>query len=200
MLPKPLKDLQKHFQSFPGVGPRQASRFAFFLTKQPKEYTNNLVQSIQALENDVSLCDNCNMPKEKSKNNCTICLDEKRNKNIIYIVEKEPDALNLEKANIHSGVYFVLGQNISPIDKNKYPKENIKNLIRKLKKEKSAEVILALNNTREGNFTSMYIKEMFKENELNNIKLTKLGRGLSTGSELEYADEETLKSALENKK
>jgi len=199
MLPKPLQQLQKFFEKFPGIGPRQASRFVFFLSKQPKEYIENFIQSLQSMLTEVNLCSNCNLPGLKKNSLCAICSDSSRDKKTIYIVEKEGDALNLEKTNIHNGVYFVLGKNISPIEKTQTAKEQIKNLVKKLRRENNPEVILALNNTREGNFTAMYIKEMFKENELNNVKLTSLGRGLSTGSELEYADEETLRNALKNR-
>ncbi|OGZ61791.1 MAG: recombination protein RecR [Candidatus Spechtbacteria bacterium RIFCSPLOWO2_12_FULL_38_22] len=199
MLPKPLQQLQKFFEKFPGIGPRQASRFVFFLSKQPKEYIESFIQSLQSMSTEVKLCSNCNLPGLKKNNLCTICSDSRRDKKTIYVVEKEGDALNLEKTNIHNGVYFVLGKNISPVEKTQSAKEQVKNLVKKLKRETNPEVILALNNTREGNFTAMYIKEMFKENELNNVTLTSLGRGLSTGSELEYADEETLRNALKNR-
>ena len=199
MLPKPLQQLQKFFEKFPGIGPRQASRFVFFLSKQPKEYIESFIESLQSMSAEVNLCGNCNLPGLKKNNLCAICSDSRRDKKTIYVVEKEGDALNLEKTNIHNGVYFVLGKNISPVEKTQSAKEQVKNLVKKLKRETNPEVILALNNTREGNFTAMYIKEMFKENELNNVTLTSLGRGLSTGSELEYADEETLRNALKNR-
>ena len=178
----------------------EASRFVFFLSKQPKEYIESFIQSLQSMSTEVNLCSNCNLPGLKKNNLCTICSDSRRDKKTIYVVEKEGDALNLEKTNIHNGVYFVLGKNISPVEKTQSAKEQVKNLVKKLKRETNPEVILALNNTREGNFTAMYIKEMFKENELNNVTLTSLGRGLSTGSELEYADEETLRSAMESRR
>ena len=200
MLPEPIKKLEKHFQKYPGVGPRQASRYVFFLLKQPKEYLENFINDLDYLKKQISLCENCNLPKQKQNPYCKICSDEKREKNTIYLVEKEQDAINLESTNIHNGTYFILGENISPIGDSVLAKERVKNLIRRLKKQvEPAEVVLALNNTREGNFAAMYIKEMFKENEMNNVKLTSLGRGLSTGSELESADEEALRNALKNR-
>jgi len=211
MLPQSLQNLQKYFEEFPGVGPRQASRYAFFMLKQPKENVEKFIQSLKKLNEEVALCTNCYLPSERqagnktSKHNstqCKICTDKSRNKNIIYIVEKEQDAINLEKINAHNGIYLILGENISPIDEKKVVKNRVKNLIKNLSNDeesKSKEIILALNNTREGNFTSMYIQQMFKENNLGKMKLTSLGRGLSTGSELEYADEETLRNALKNR-
>lgn len=201
MIPKQLLELQKHFQKFPQIGPRQASRFSFFLLKQPVETIDNLIKALTALKNEVNTCKNCFLPTNYSSMLCDICKDTKRNKGSIYIIEKESDAINIEKINLHNGVYFILSENISPIGKSEIAKNRIKILIKKLKmRDDALEVILALNNTREGNFTSLYIQELFKKNlEKSNIKITRLGRGLSTGSELEYADEETLRNALKNR-
>jgi len=200
MLPESLKKLEKHFQKYPGVGPRQASRYVFFLLKQPKEYLENLINDLSILQKEVALCINCNLPKQKQDTYCKICSDNGRDKNIIYVMEKEQDAVNLESIGAHSGTYFILGENISPIGESTLAKGRVKNLIKKLREQSGpTEVVLALNNTREGNFASLYIKEMFKENKVKNVKLTTLGRGLSTGSELEYTDEETLRNALKNR-
>ena len=109
------KKLEKHFQKYPGVGPRQASRYVFFLLKQPKEYLENFINDLDYLKKQISLCENCNLPKQKQNPYCKICSDEKREKNTIYLVEKEQDAINLESTNIHNGTYFILGENISPM-------------------------------------------------------------------------------------
>ena len=225
MLPQALQNLQKYFEEFPGVGPRQANRYAFFILKQPKEKVVEFIQSLKTLNEKVTLCANCYLPSDlpadlpaeasaqggRNTTNktskydsvqCKICTDKNRNKNIVYIVEKEQDAMNLEKIRVHNGIYLVLGENISPTNEKVVAKDRIKNLIKNLSNGgeiKNKEIVLALNNTREGNFTSMYIQQMFRENNLEKVKLISLGRGLSTGSELEYADEETLRNALKNR-
>jgi recombination protein RecR len=203
MIPRPLKRLENFFRRFPGIGPRQAARFSFFLFKQPKKDLESFIFALQELNSQVAACENCYMPKAVDIASCFICLDENRDKNLIYLVEKESDAFNLERPKIHAGTYFVLGQTLSPVGEDEVAKKRLKHLVRRLKsKEADTEIVLALNNTREGNFTSMYIKKMFEENDLlrsPKIKLTSLGRGLSTGSELEYADEETLRNALKNR-
>lgn len=162
---------------------------------------------MQELNNQVAVCKECYLPKVAHAAACAVCLDKNRDKNLIYLVEKESDALNLESANrrtkMHTGTYFVLGQALSPVGEDEIAKKRLKDLVRRLKNtEQDTEIVLALNNTREGNFSSMYVKKMFEENGLlksPKIKLTSLGRGLSTGSELEYADEETLRNALKNR-
>ncbi|MDP4010519.1 MAG: recombination mediator RecR [Candidatus Spechtbacteria bacterium] len=200
MLPNPLEELQKAFEKFPGIGPRQASRFIFFLMKQPQDL-DQTVQALVGLKNNVGLCKECYLPANLGEA-CYICLDKKRDRSTIYIVEKESDAINMENVGKFSGIYFVLGENISPIQESQMAKTRAKEIIRRIKKDPDKkEVILALNNTREGNFTALYVEELFKENiESSKIKLTRLGRGLSTGSELEYSDEETLRNAFENRR
>ena len=203
MLPKALQDLAHHFEKYPGIGPRQASRFSFFLMKQPSEEVDKLIAALTALKEEVSLCSNCYLPTQKNVSKlCPICSDTKRDANSICVVERESDALSMEKMSVHRGAYLVLGENISPLHKSNIAKSRLLLFVKKLKNADSnkREIILALNNTREGNFTSLYIQELFKKNTLSNVKITRLGRGLSTGSELEYADEETLRNALEGRK
>ncbi|MEX2145223.1 MAG: recombination mediator RecR [Candidatus Spechtbacterales bacterium] len=201
MLPKPLEELQKIFEAFPGIGPRQSSRFVFFLMKQPKEEIDKIIHALNEMKKEVRLCRECYLPAG-SVQDCFVCSDLKRDKNIVYVVEKESDALNMESAKILDGVYFVLGENISPMQGLQTAKERAKDLVRRVKKHGGGkEIVLALNNTREGNFTALYVEELLKENfGGKEIKITRLGRGLSTGSELEYSDEETLRNALENRR
>jgi len=160
-----------------------------------------MADAIKSLKKEIGLCNACYLPALGSTS-CVVCSDNKRDNSVIYIVEKESDAIAMEDAKMFNGTYLVLGENISPIGKSDTAKERLRTFLKKVKNENSAkEIILALNNTREGNFTTMYIEEMFKKNiEDTKVKLTRLGRGLSTGSELEYADEETLRNAFENRR
>ena len=200
MLPEPLQQLQRVFRKFPGIGPRQASRFSFFLLKQKTEEIDSLINALEGLKNEVAVCKNCYLPMAKSAE-CAICTDAKRDPRAVCIVEKESDAINMESAGVYKGRYLVLGENISPIGESDVAKKRLKQFAGELKKDNGKEVVLALNNTKEGNFTSMYIKKLFNENlKEANIKITRLGRGLSTGSELEYADDETIKNAFESRK
>lgn len=201
MLPRSLQELQKQFERFPGIGPRQARRFVFHLLKESPENVAKLTGSLSSMQKDVMLCGECYLPTENlDKGLCSVCSDEARSQTLLCVVEKESDALTMEKTKIHKGRYIILGENISPLKESRTAKTRLTKFAKKIEqKGKEYEIILGLNNTREGNFTSLYIQELFKKKNLNNIKLTRLGRGLSTGSELEYADEETLRNALENR-
>ncbi|MEX2008341.1 MAG: recombination mediator RecR [Candidatus Spechtbacterales bacterium] len=202
MLPEPLQQLKRHFQNYPGVGPRQAERFAFALMKQPPEEVERAIAALTAISQSVLLCTSCNMPAEKNKEKlCDICRDPKRSANVLCVVEKEGDVLNMEKANVHAGRYFVLGDNISPLHTTGLAKDRVRALLKRLRGNTAKhEVILALGNTREGNFTSMYLQESLKKLGRKNVTVTRLGRGLATGTDLEYADEETLRNAIEGRR
>lgn len=199
MIPSSLQELKRQFAKYPGVGPRQAERYAFFVLKQPIQDREALIAALSSLQH-VQLCRQCFLPTEKNEVGlCSICTDPKRNNNLICVVEKESDALNMEKAKAHEGTYHILGENISPLTQSEIAKERLRALVARVKNAQqndSKEIILALNNTREGNFTTLYAQELLKKNGLPNTRVTRLGRGLATGSELEYADEDTLRNAL----
>ena len=134
---------------------------------------------------------------------CTICASPRRDKNTICIVEKETDALNFEKTSQFQGQYFVLGGFIDPLQKESIAHARLKQLTKKVQEHKNPlELILALTPRREGEFTFLYIEDQLKplKEQGLQIKITRLGRGLSSGAELEYADEETIKNALEGRK
>lgn len=199
MIPSSLQELKRQFAKYPGVGPRQAERYAFFVLKQPREDREALIAALTSLQN-VQLCQQCFLPTEKTEAGlCSICADPKRNNNLICVVEKESDALNMEKAKAHEGTYHILGENISPLTQSEVAKDRLRALVTRVRnaaRDDGKEIILALNNTREGNFTTLYAQELLKKNDLPNTRVTRLGRGLATGSELEYADEDTLRNAL----
>ena len=132
MLPNPLEELQKAFEKFPGIGPRQANRFIFFLMKQPQDL-DQTVQALIGLKNNVGLCKECYLPANLGEA-CYICLDKKRDKSTIYIVEKESDAINMENVSAFNGIYFVLGENISTIAESQMAKTRIKDLVGRIKK------------------------------------------------------------------
>ncbi len=195
MLPHQIQNLIGQFTKLPGIGPRQATRFAFYLLRNDQEisYIENTLKSVRE---NVRLCGNCFLPGQGSL--CSICVSSKRDKNIICLVEKETDALNLEKTGHFQGHYYVLGGFIDPLEKNSIAHERLNLLMQKLKDNPPLELILALTPRREGDFTSLYIERQVKPLIAQgvNIKITRLGRGLSSGAELEYADGETLKNAM----
>ena len=203
MFPKSIQELIEYFSSFPGVGPRQATRFVLFLLKR-KDLVVSIRDSLKSLKDDVTLCQQCFFPYEKGEGeNCSICLDPKRNSKLICVVEKENDALRIERTKIYNGIYYVLGGTLTPLRQDAQIKARVQNFKKRLANDasiKDVELILALNPTREGAFTEAYLQETLKKIEgYPRLRITRLGRGLSTGSELEYVDEETLRSALDGR-
>ena len=205
MLPHQVQNLIGQFTKLPGIGPRQATRFAFYLLRNDQEisYIENILKSVRE---NIRLCNSCFLPSNITGSDpvilCSICVNPKRDKNTICLIEKETDALNLEKTGQFQGNYYVLGGFIDPLEKNSIAHERLNLLMQKLRDNPPAELILALTPRREGDFTSLYIEEQLKNlmKQGVNIKTTRLGRGLSSGAELEYADHETLKNAMEGRR
>src|SRR3989344_5350736 len=190
-----IQNLIDQFSKFPTVGPRTAARFVFYLLKLPKNDVKKIIESIAELKNKVRHCSFCFKPSEGETNLCEICSDARRDKNIICVVEKETDLETIEKTKKYHGRYFILGGNVFKLRKEDVEKLRLKELQERIKNLK--EIIIATNPTIEGEATALYLERLLKPF---NIKTTRLGRGLPIGSELEYADEETLSSAFENRK
>lgn|SRR5487761_244173 len=204
MLPPSLQELIDSLAELPGIGPRQAARFAFFLLKRD-DVRIALHTSLETLQNNVALCTQCFLPYEKgAEATCAICADEKRQANVICVVEKETDAARMEQMKLYQGRYFILGGTLHPFRDTGPVKQRAQVLQRQLReavaKNNAPELIIALNTTREGTFTASYIEELLKDADPGTLRITHLGRGLATGSEIEYADEETLRNALEYRK
>lgn len=192
-----LEKLIEYFLKFPGIGPRQAKRFAYFLAEQDPDYIKNFSQLIIEIKKDVRQCSSCYKFFEESGNSkeCSLCRDINRDK-IIMVVEKDVDLENIERTDIYNGKYFVLGGVISLVNNN-HKKPHFKELFEKVKKEKPSEIIIATSATTEGENTARYIEKILQPLK---VKITRLGRGLSTGTELEYIDTETMSNALKNRK
>jgi recombination protein RecR len=198
MLSKSLQKLVEIFSKFPTVGPRTATRFVFYLTRLSKEEINILIQELIKLKEKVKICPSCFSPYESEGKICDICLNKERDKSILCVVSSEMDLLTIEKAKKYKGIYFILGGTISGLRKKDIEKLRIEKLINKIKNSHQIkEVILALNPNTEGQTTALYLERKLKPL---NKKITRLGVGLPIGGELEYADEETLSLALENRK
>lgn len=198
-----LEKLIEYFLKFPGIGPRQAKRFAYFLAEQDPDYIKNFSQLIIEIKKNVRQCSSCYKFFEESDNSkeCSLCRNINRNK-IIMVVEKDVDLENIERTNIYNGKYFVLGGVISLVNNN-HKKPRFKELFEKVKKEKPSEIIIATSATTEGENTARYIEKILqplRQAQDKPIKITRLGRGLSTGTELEYIDTETMSNALKNRK
>ena len=192
-----IEKLIKIFSKFPTVGPRTASRFVFYLLKLPKEEIESLVSAISSLKNNVKVCNSCFNPFEGEGELCEICQNPGRDKSLVCIVEKETDLNSIEKINKYKGLYFILGGTLSSLKKDDIKKIKTEELLKRVKDPQVKEIIIATNSTTEGEATSFYLERALKSS---GKKITRLGRGLPKGSELEYADDETLSSAFESRK
>ncbi len=194
MLPQPLENLINRISDLPGIGRRQAARLAFFLLNQPVKELRGLAEAVTGIKS-IKTCSRCfNFTEEDL---CVYCRNKNRDQQIICAVEDAMDIATIEKTGQYKGVYHVLGGLISPLDKITPDKLKIKELFSRLKKEPVKELIMALNPTTEGDATILYIERLLKEAP---IKITRLARGLSTGSDLEYADDSTMINALLGRK
>ena len=204
MYPPPIQKLIEQFSKFPTVGPRTAARFVFYLLQAPKEEIEELVNSISNLSKEIKLCSFCFKPYAGPGNLCEICYDPRRDRTKLCIVEKEVDLEAIEKTKKYNGLYFILGGTV-PLLKKEPKKIRISELIERIKdpaifhlfNASFEEIIIATNPTPEGEATALYLEKKLKPF---NKKITKLGRGLPIGGELEYADEETLSEALQRRK
>ncbi len=199
---KSVDTLKEMFQKFPGIGPRQSARFVHFLLNQNTIYRKTIARAILDLENEVDRCQECKrfFYKESNKNLCSICASSSRDSEMLMIVLTDTDISQIEKTSSFNGRYYVLGA-LTPISNTK-TKTSVDFLIDFLKSKKSIpkEIICAMPATPDGDNTVITIKQKIKENFPNEkLKISILGRGLSTGSEIEYADPDTLKNALKNR-
>jgi recombination protein RecR len=214
LLPSSLKNLIDQLSKLPEIGPRAATRLAFFILNQPEAYSKELAKAVLELKSKTRICSQCfNLT---SSERCDICSSPKREQNTICVVEDSLDILPFEKTRRYQGTYHVLGGLIAPTDGIMPENLRIKELVERVKnlkknagpsfvnnceaitaKRLDIEIIIALNPTTEGDTTALYLERTLKPLE---IKITRLGRGLSTGSDLEYTDETTLINALQNRR
>jgi len=205
--PPSIQKLIDIFSKFPTVGPRTAARFVFYLMRMKKEEVDEILNSISNLKKNVKICSLCFNPFEPAsvkttagagEGLCSICSNPSRDKTLLCIVANETDLVALEKIKKYNGLYFILGGTVSTLKKADIEKLRVKELEERLKSHPEIkEIILALNPTTEGEATALYLERVLKPL---GKKITRLGRGLPVGGELEYADEETLGSALDGRR
>ena len=201
-----IERLIKIFSEFPGIGPRQARRFVYFLLTRNNGAVEELSKNLTTLKNDVFICSDCRRFFEKKHDKatkCSICSVPNRETDKLIIVQRDIDLEATEKNSDWNGLYFVLGGSVPILEKEpekKIRKEELSNYVEKLAKQNLKEITLAMNFNPEGENTADYIRSMLKDiAKEHNIKITSLGKGLSMGTELEYADPDTLKNALKNR-
>lgn len=200
MLPEPIKKFVDKFSKLQSIGPRQATRLAFYMISEGKKEIDETIASLENLKK-MSVCENCFFVflPENGEKLCEICRDKKRDQKIICLIEKETDLISLEKTRKFHGRYFVVGALSKNGILNTEQKQRLNKLKINIKKElggKAEEIIIATNPTTYGDFNAAMLAKELKDYA---EKITRLGRGIPTGGEIEFADEETLGSALERR-
>ncbi len=198
MYSKSINNLIESFKRLPTVGQKTAERYVFYLLKSGKKEVAELTLSLKELITNVKSCENCWNFSDTSP--CRICQDKNRNKNLLCVVCEPQDILVIEKTKEYNGLYHVLRGVVNPEDVEEIKKLKIKELLLKIKNNNNElqEIILAFNPDLAGETTAMYLQKEIK-NINPKLKVSRLARGLPMGSDLQYADEITLGSALKNR-
>lgn len=197
-IPKSIRQFVDTFSKFPGIGPRQAIRLAFYIIGQGVGFQSEVIHILEEFKN-VGICKQCFYIHENKNGLCDYCEDTKRDQGVIIIVEKETDVISIENTGKFNGRYLVLG-NIRKTGiigtEQKLRLQSLKKWIEKELGGKAKEIIVAINPTSEGDIIANIIAEDMRSNSL---KISRLGRGIPAGGEIEFADEDTLGSAIERR-
>ncbi len=201
--------LAELFMRFPGIGPKQAKRFVYYLLREHSHFKEQLIKALEELKFTGKQCDRCfryfgdkNLKSMKTK--CDICEDETRDRETIMLLEKELDMDAIEKTGSYTGLYFILGGLVPPLTEKPSEIIRIRELTTRihegLQDDTVKEIIFALPVTDYGDVTTEYIEKTIKQIVgIEKVKLTHLARGLSSGLELEYVDRSTFTSAFERR-
>ena len=199
-IPKAIQDLTESFEKLPGIGPKTAQRLTYYLLHVPQGELDKFGNALQSLKRDTTLCSICYLIGETDP--CHICGDVERDYSSICVVEQPLDVMALEKSGKYKGVYHVLHGKIDPLNSIGPDEIFISQLFGRIKNSTNGrsihEVILATNPTMEGEATAMYISKQLKV-QSSKLKVTRIGRGLPIGADLEYADSITLQRAMEGR-
>jgi len=212
-----IEKLTEIFKSFPGIGPRQAKRFVYFLLTRNKSYIKEFTTLVEELQKEIQICQECYRYFTKGKQTvtlCNICSGKNRDLDSLMIVARDIDLENIEKSHCFNGKYFVLGGTVPILDKNPETKVRLRELLSTIEKRTAPaserdpslekvglrEIILGFSINPESEYTADFIIQALNPLVTKyNLKISHLGRGLSTGTELEYSDSDTIKNALKNR-
>lgn len=199
-IPKAIQATIESFEKLPGVGPKTAQRLTFYLLHVPQHELDRFADAVKNLKVGTVLCSICFSVGEEDP--CSYCASSSRDHGTVCVVEQALDVLALEKSGRYNGVYHVLHGKIDPLNSIGPDEIYIRQLFDRIKNSQNGhsikELILATNPTMEGEATAMYIAKELK-NQNANVKITRIGRGLPIGADLEYADSVTLERAMESR-
>ena len=192
-VPDPVQNLIEAFARLPGIGPKTASRLAFYLLKASDEVSLDLAHALEAMKQETSQCKLCFNITMAGEDFCDICASPNRSDEMICVVEEPLDVLAIERTGAYQGKYHVLQGVLSPIEGIGPDQIKIFPLLERLKAQPVKEVIIATNPSMEGDTTALYLQQRIQPL---GIKVTRLARGLPVGGDIEYADQNTLLRAL----
>ncbi len=211
----PIARLTEYSREFPGIGPRQARRFAYHLLTRNTSTLEDISRLIIDIKKNVRVCSSCfrffstqnssiTSASTQSTNAtlCPICSDPSRDHTQLMIVSRDADFESIEKSRAYQGLYFILGGTVPILEKAPETRIRSRELTSRITSDTSiAEIIISQSATSEGEHTADYLRSLIKNiTGDRSLAISVLGRGLSTGSELEYADADTIKNALTNRK
>ena len=195
-----IDELARALARLPGIGPRQGKRFVYYLLAAPASERTKLAGLIDSLGAEVHQCPDClRFYTDAKKTLCTYCSDTLRDSTVLMLVEKDQDLSAVERAGTYRGRYLVLGGVLTLSGKGAIREKELLQAVEKRIKNGLKEIVLALSATSEGEHTADHIRQLLAPYR-DSVKISALGRGLATGSELEYSDPETLRAALTNRK
>ncbi len=191
--PEPVERLIEALARLPGIGPKTASRLAYFLLRSPEQESIELSDAVRRMRTETRLCSLCFNITTTGVDPCLLCTQADRDGSLLCVVEEPLDVLALERTGVYRGRYHVLHGALSPVEGVGPEDLRIKQLLLRLESGEVSELILATNPTLEGEATAMYLKNQL---EGRGLAITRLARGLPSGGDLEYADLTTLSQAL----
>lgn len=195
ILPEPIQALITAFERLPGIGPKSASRLAFYLLRAPEDVSQELSEALHDLKGKVAFCQECFNITEAGRVLCEICDDSRRSPALICVVEEALDVVALERTGAYSGRYHVLHGVLSPIEGIGPEDIKIRQLLDRVARGGVDEIIVATNPSMEGDATALYLQQQLRT-AAPEVHVTRLARGLPVGGDLEYADQSTLLRAL----
>jgi recombination protein RecR len=194
-LPVAVEQLIKQWSKLPGVGEKTARRMVFYILRQDPSWAREFASNITRLADEIGHCTECGGITDCDP--CSICRDPMRNRKVICVVESDEDCIAIEQAGIFSGLYHILGAQMSPLENEDIPAENLERLRRRAEELKAEEIILATAPRIEGDLTAFAVKDALIGLP---VKVTRLSYGLPVGGSIGFADRITLHMALESRK
>jgi recombination protein RecR len=200
-LPNAITNLINVFERLPGIGPKSATRLAFYLLNTPNSFVEELSKDLLRLKKEIKICKECGGVSEDEI--CEICANDKRDKKVICVVERAIDVMAIENIGGFNGVYHVLGGVLNPLEHVGPDDLRINELLDRVRgiingENAMIEIIIATNPTMEGEATALYIRKKIREIN-GEIKVSRIGSGLPMGADLEFADQATISRAMDGR-